>query len=50
VQIKPKSVPDFEELEKVIKGMKQPSRVHLVELGIDEEVKIDAFHSFHGTS
>jgi len=30
--------PDFEELEKVIRGEKQPSRVHLVELGIDLEV------------
>ena len=30
--------PDFEEFERVIKGEKQPTRVHLVELGIDGEV------------
>jgi len=30
--------PDFQELEKVIKGERQPSRVHLVELGFDHEV------------
>jgi len=30
--------PDFEQLEKVIKGEKPPTRVHLVELGIDVEV------------
>lgn len=30
--------PDFHELEKVIKGERQPSRVHLVELGFDQEV------------
>jgi len=30
--------PDFQELEKVIRGEKQPTRVHLVELGIDGEV------------
>jgi len=33
-----KTAPDFEELEKVIKGDKEPSRVHLAELGIDREV------------
>ena len=32
------TAPSFEELESVIKGEKQPSRVHLVELGIDQEV------------
>jgi len=32
------TVPDFQELEKVIKGERQPSRVHLVELGFDQEV------------
>ena len=31
-------VPDFEEMEKVITGERQPSRVHLVELGVDQEV------------
>jgi len=30
--------PNFDELEKVIKGERQPSRVHLVELGVDQEV------------
>jgi len=30
--------PDFEELERVIKGEKRPSKVHLVELGMDREV------------
>ncbi len=35
---KPKPTPDFGELEKVITGQKRPSRVHLVELGIDQEV------------
>jgi uroporphyrinogen decarboxylase len=30
--------PDFHELERVIKGERAPSRVHLVELGVDEEV------------
>jgi len=30
--------PDFEEFEKVIRGERQPSRVHLVELGVDPEV------------
>ena len=30
--------PDFDEFEKVITGKKQPTRVHLVELGADEEV------------
>ena len=30
--------PDFQELEKVIKGELEPSRVYLVELGMDEEV------------
>jgi uroporphyrinogen decarboxylase len=30
--------PDFEEFEKVITGAKPPARVHLVELGADEEV------------
>ena len=35
---KPKATPDFEELEKVIRGVRLPSRVHLVELGIDLEV------------
>ena len=30
--------PDFAELERVIKGEKEPSRVHLAELGIDQEV------------
>ena len=30
--------PDFQELEAVITGRKQPTRVHLVELGADEEV------------
>jgi len=30
--------PDFEELEKVITGRKDPERVHFVELGVDEEV------------
>jgi len=34
----PEIVPDFDELEKVLKGEKRPSRVHLVELGIDQEV------------
>lgn len=38
MQPKPEVAPDFEELEKVIRGEKQPSRVHLVELGIDLEV------------
>ncbi len=31
--------PDFEALEKVLKGEKQPERVHFVELVMDEEVK-----------
>lgn len=30
--------PDFHEFEQVIKGEKEPSRVHLVELGMDPEV------------
>ncbi len=30
--------PDFEQFERAIKGEKQPTRVHLVELGIDGEV------------
>ena len=30
--------PSFAELERVIKGEKEPSRVHLVELGVDQEV------------
>ena len=32
------TAPDFEEFEKVVRGQKQASRVHLVELGIDGEV------------
>jgi uroporphyrinogen decarboxylase len=32
------TAPNFAELESVIKGERQPSRVHLVELGIDQEV------------
>jgi len=35
------TTPDFEELEKVIRGEKPPTRVHLVELGIDGEVVQD---------
>ena len=30
--------PDFEEFEKVIRGDKPPARVHLAELGMDQEV------------
>ncbi len=33
-----KARPNFEEFEAVIRGLKQPSRVHLVELGIDQEI------------
>jgi uroporphyrinogen decarboxylase len=36
--MKAETAPDFEELDRVIKGEKQPTRVHLAELGIDEEV------------
>ncbi len=35
------TAPDFEEFEKVVRGQRQPSRVHLVELGIDREVVKD---------
>jgi len=38
IESRPQATPDFEELERVIKGEKQPSRVHLVELGMDYEV------------
>jgi len=38
MQVERKAAPDFEELEKVIKGEQKPCRVHLVELGIDQEV------------
>lgn len=38
MDVKPKATPDFSELEKVITGQKQPSRVHLAELGVDQEV------------
>lgn len=31
-------LPDFESLESVLKGEKQPQRVHFVELGVDSEV------------
>jgi len=34
----PGGTPNFEELEKVLSGRKQPSRVHFVELGVDQEV------------
>jgi len=30
--------PDFAELERVLKGEQEPQRVHLVELGIDQEI------------
>lgn len=30
--------PNFAELERVLKGEQDPRRVHLVELGIDQEV------------
>jgi len=34
----PEVKPDFEEFVKVIRGQKEPERVHLVELGVDGEV------------
>ena len=39
MEIAANAQPDFEELERVILGQKQPERVHLVELGIDGEVE-----------
>ena len=36
---KPNAAPNFRELERVITGAAQPSRVHLVELGVDQEVQ-----------
>ena len=40
--------PDFDQLEKIITGRKDPERVHFVELGVDEEVcayfEQDLFH------
>ena len=33
-----RNAPDFEELERVVKGEQEPLRVHLVELGIDSEI------------
>ena len=30
--------PDFDEFARVLKGQQEPRRVHLVELGIDEEI------------
>lgn len=38
MNIDPEIAPDFEEMEAVITGQKEPSRVHLVELGMDQEV------------
>ena len=38
MEAQPQPRPNFAELEQVIKGEKAPVRVHLVELGIDEEV------------
>ena len=38
MRIVPDVKPNFEEFEKVITGEKQPSRVHLIELGIDDEI------------
>jgi len=39
MKTQPAAEPNFAELEAVIKGERKPSRVYLVELGIDDEVK-----------
>ncbi|MDP7636063.1 MAG: uroporphyrinogen decarboxylase family protein [Phycisphaerae bacterium] len=39
MKAKPNAAANFQELERVITGQAQPSRVHLVELGVDQEME-----------
>jgi hypothetical protein len=42
--------PDFAELQRVLKGEQEPRRVHLVELGVDPEVRQAIIERYLGES